>query len=53
MDRVWEGAGAGQDAEKQKPLTSDPSVQAEHHTYELKEIPINWDQTDWLLGKRR
>lgn len=38
MDEEWEGAGTGQDAEKQKPVTSDQSVEAEHHTYELKEI---------------
>lgn len=51
IDKEWEGAGW--DAEKQKPVPSDQSVEAEHHTYELKEIPTNWEWTDWLLGKRK
>lgn len=53
MDREWEGAATGQDAEKQKPVTSDQGVKAEHHTHKLKEIPINWEWTDWLLGERK
>lgn len=50
----WTGSGRVQRQVRiQNPLTSDQRVKAEHHTYVLKEIPINWEWTDWLLRKRK
>lgn len=53
MHGQWEGAATGQNAEKQKPGTSDSSFKAEHHTHTLKEIPVRWEWTDWLLGGKK